>query len=73
LARVPRTHGHSCHKRRHEIAELLHALPYQHPRGTIYLACDTANTHENDEVEAGRLVPLYLPTYSPWLNPIERH
>ena len=33
--------------------------------------------HEDDEVEAvvraaaGRLVLLYLPTYSPWLNPIE--
>jgi transposase len=35
------------------------------------------STHEDDEVEAGvraaagRLVLLYLPTYSPWLNPIE--
>lgn len=34
-------------------------------------------TNEDDEVEevvrgaAGRLVLLYLPTYSPWLNPIE--
>ncbi|HEV8192504.1 MAG TPA: transposase [Ktedonobacterales bacterium] len=34
------------------------------------------STHEDDEVEAvvrgaaGRLVLLYLPTYSPWLNPI---
>jgi transposase len=33
--------------------------------------------HEGDEVEAvlrgaaGRLVLLHLPTYSPWLNPIE--
>jgi transposase len=66
------------HKRRREIAELLQALLYQHPRGTIYLAWDNANTHEDDEVEAvgrgaaGRLVLLYLPTYSPWLNPIER-
>lgn len=40
-------------------------------------AWDNANTHEDDEVEAavrdaaGRLVLLYLPTYSPWLNPIE--
>jgi putative transposase len=38
---------------------------------------DNADTHEDDEVEAvvrgaaGRLVLLYLPTYSPWLNPIE--
>ncbi|HWX50988.1 MAG TPA: transposase [Roseomonas sp.] len=33
--------------------------------------------HEDGEVErvlrdaAGRLILLYLPTYSPWLNPIE--
>ena len=65
------------HKRRREIAELLHALLDQHPTGTIYVAWDNANTHEDDEVEAvvrgaaGRLVLLYLPTYSPWLNPIE--
>jgi putative transposase len=41
------------------------------------VAWDNAGTHEDDEVEsvlraaAGRLVLLYLPTYSPWLNPIE--
>jgi len=41
------------------------------------VAWDNANTHQDDEVEvvvrgaAGRLVLLYLPTYSPWLNPIE--
>jgi putative transposase len=40
-------------------------------------ATGNANTHEDDEVEAvvrgaaGRLVLLYLPSYSPWLNPIE--
>jgi transposase len=49
----------------------------KHPTGTIYVAWDNAGTHEDDEVEmvvraaAGRLVLLYLPTYSPWLNPIE--
>ncbi|MEO7000900.1 MAG: IS630 family transposase [Ktedonobacterales bacterium] len=65
------------HKRRREIAELLQALLDKHPTGTIYVAWDNANTHEDDEVEAvvhgaaGRLVLLYLPTYSPWLNPIE--
>ena len=38
---------------------------------------DDSNTHEDDEIEAllrgaaGRLVLLYLPTYSPWLNTIE--
>lgn len=65
------------HKRRREIAELLQALVDKHPKETIYVAWDNANTHEDDEVEAvvrgaaGRLVLLYLPTYSPWLNPIE--
>jgi len=64
-------------KRRKEVAELLEALLAKHPAGTIYVAWDNADTHEDDEVEAvvrgaaGRLVLLYLPTYSPWLNPIE--
>lgn len=64
-------------KRRREIAELLQALLEKHPTQTVYVAWDNCNTHEDDEVEAvvraaaGRLVLLYLPTYSPWLNPIE--
>jgi putative transposase len=64
-------------KRRREVAELLEELLARHPRGTIYVAWDNASTHEDEEVEAvlrgaaGRLVLLYLPTYSPWLNPIE--
>jgi transposase len=66
------------HKRRREIAELLQRLVDKHSTGTIYVAWDNASTHEDDEIEAivraeaGRLVLLYLPTYSPWLNPIER-
>ena len=65
------------HKRREQIAELLEALIERHPTGTVYVAWDNATTHSDDEVEAvvrgaaGRLVLLYLPTYSPWLNPIE--
>lgn len=65
------------HKRRQEIAQLLGALLEKHPNETIYVAWDNVNTHEDDEVEAvvrgaaGRLILLYLPTYSPWLNPIE--
>jgi transposase len=49
----------------------------KHPYETVYVAWDNSSTHEDDEVEAvvraaaGRLVLLYLPTYSPWLNPIE--
>ncbi len=64
-------------KRRLEVAELLQTLVEKHPTGTIYVAWDNASTHQDDEVEAvlraaaGRLVLLYLPTYSPWLNPIE--
>jgi transposase len=64
-------------KRRQEVAQLLEALLAKHPTGTIYVAWDNASTHEDDEVEAvvraaaGRPVLLYLPTYSPWLNPIE--
>ena len=64
-------------KRRLEVAELLQVLVEKHPTGTIYVAWDNASTHQDDEVEAvvraaaGRLVLLYLPTYSPWLNPIE--
>ena len=63
-------------KRRKEIAALLEALVAKHPTGTIDVAWDNAGTHEDDEVEdvvraaAGRLVLLYLPTDSPWLNPI---
>lgn len=64
-------------KGRKEIAQLLEALVAKHPTGTIYVTWDNADTHEDDEVEevvraaAGRLVLPYLPTYSPWLNPIE--
>jgi transposase len=65
------------HKRRWEVTERWQALGHRHPTGTIYLAWDNASTHMDDAVEAivraaaGRLVLLYLPTSSPWLNPIE--
>jgi len=64
-------------KRRLEVAELWQSLVDKHPTGTSDVAWDNASTHQDDEVEAvvraaaGRLVLLYLPTYSPWLNPIE--
>ena len=64
-------------KRRREIAELLAALLEKHPRGRVYVAWDNAGTHQAEEIDAvlrgaaGRPVLLYLPTYSPWLNPIE--
>jgi putative transposase len=65
------------HQRCREIAALLHALLEQPPEEIVYGAWDNANTQEDAEVEAvvrsaaGRLVLLYLPTYSPGLNPIE--
>lgn len=46
--------------------------------GTIYFAWDNFVAHKDDEVEGvirsavGRLVSLYLPTYSYWLNPIDK-
>lgn len=64
-------------KRCKKVAELLEALLENHPTEWIYVAWDNATTHEDDEVEAvvrgaaRQLVLLYLPTYSPWLNPIE--
>lgn len=64
-------------KRRLEIAEFLRLLLKKHPHQTIYVAWDNAHTHQGGEVDQvvqdakGRLVLLYLPTYSPWLNPIE--
>lgn len=64
-------------KRRCEIAEFLEVLLEKHPEETVYVTWDNASTHQDDEVEAvlrraaGRLVLLYLPTYSPWLNPVE--
>jgi putative transposase len=64
-------------KRRLEMAELLLRLLDKHPDQTIYVVWDNASTHRHGAVEAvvkqaqGRLVLLYFPTSSPWLNPIE--
>jgi putative transposase len=64
-------------KRRRESAELWQALLDKHPTGTMFVAWDNASMPEDEEIEAvvraaaGRLVLLYLPTSSPWLNPIE--
>src|SRR5690606_6428102 len=57
--------------------ELLQARVDKPPSGTVYVSWDNVCTHQDDKGEAvvrgaaGRLVLLYLPTYSPWLNPIE--
>jgi putative transposase len=72
-----RSRRRGLQKREPIIKALLQALLDKHPGQTVYVAWDNCNTHEDDEVEAvvrsaaGRLVLLYLPTYSPWLNPIE--
>jgi len=64
-------------KRRLQIAEFLQALLDKHLHETIYVVWDNVNTHSGEAIEAivrgaaGRLILLYLPTYSPWLNPIE--
>jgi transposase len=61
-------------KRREQITELLTQLLVKHPTQTVYVAWDNADTPSGGEIEAvvrgaaGRLVLLYLPTYSPWLN-----
>jgi putative transposase len=65
------------HKRRREVAERLPALVDKHPTGTIDVAWDHASTHLDDDIEAvvraaaGRVVLRYVPTDSPWLNPME--
>lgn len=64
-------------KTRELIAQLLELLLLKHPLETIYVAWDNADTHSGGRVDevvraaAGRLVLLYLPTYSPWLNRVE--
>jgi hypothetical protein len=63
-------------KRRREVAERWQALLDRQPTGTIDVAWDQADTQFDDAVEAivraaaGRLVLRYVPTDSPWLNPL---
>ncbi len=65
------------HKCKVDIGVFLHALLAQHEHGTIYLAWDNSYTHFGGDIDTilkeanGRLVLLDLPTYRPWLNPIE--
>ena len=65
------------HKRKVDVAVFLRALLARHDTGIIYLAWDNCYTHFGGDIDTilkeanGRLVFLYLPTYSPWLNPIE--
>ena len=65
------------HKCKADVAVFLRALLASHETGTIYLTWDNCYTHLGGEIDAiikeanWRLVLLYLPTYSPWLNSIE--
>lgn len=65
------------HKRRMECAELLEELLRHHPDKHVYVVWDNCATHSRGDIDKvvnranGRLSLLYLPTYSPWLNPIE--
>ncbi len=67
----------SRRKRKADVAMMLRKLLACHGEGTIYLVLDNSPTHFDDDIDdvlkeaKGRLILLYLPTYSPWLNPIE--
>ena len=41
-------------------------------RDTNYLLVDNASWHKSASLNWGRFTPIYLPAYSPDLNPIER-
>jgi hypothetical protein len=64
-------------KRRRDGAEWWQAVVDQHPTGTSSMAWDNADPHVEAASEAmvraaaGRLILLYWPTYSPWLNLLE--
>ncbi len=53
-------------------------LNHRYPDGEhIYVVQDNWSIHRHDDVVAAleqlpRLVPIWLPTYAPWLNPIEK-
>lgn len=61
----------SRRKRKAEVAQMLRKLVASHPTGIIYLVLDNSPTHFDDEIDyvlkeaKGRLIVLYLPTYSP--------
>jgi len=65
------------HKKRIQIAEFLRMLLAKNPGKRVTVVWDNVYTHKDGEVEQvelefpNRLKLLYLPTYSPWLNPIE--
>lgn len=65
------------HKKRIQIAEFLRMLLAKNPGKRVTVVWDNVYPHKDGEIEQvelefpNRLNLLYLPTYSPWLNPIE--
>ncbi len=45
-------------------------LYFEHPRNLLIL--ENASWHKSKSLDWGKFAPVYLPPYSPYLNPIER-
>ena len=61
------------HKKRIQMAEFLRIVLAQFSDKQVILVWDTVHTHKGgiEQEYPQRLKLMYLPTYSPWLNPIE--
>jgi transposase len=63
---------------RKQVIKLLKLLDATYPHAErIYVVLDNWSIHRHDDVlsalqEVPRLQPVWLPTYAPWLNPIEK-
>lgn len=72
------THCTSKHKNSDAFIAFLDHLLRQHPRLKLILVLDNASYHRSKAVQAAlshwgdRLLLIWLPKYSPFLNPIER-
>ena len=68
----------SAHKNRDTFVAFLEHLLAQYPRQHLILVMDNASYHHSKTVRAAlsfyehRLLVIWLPKYSPFLNPIER-
>ena len=65
-------------KRTMEVESYLVSLCEMYPNHFIFLVWDNAKTHTTEMLQpffsafADQIIPVFLPTYSPWLNLIER-
>ena len=63
---------------RRQVIEFFEALDAAYPKATrIYVILDNWSIHRHEEVQQAlqrlpRLELIWLPTYAPWLNPIEK-